>query len=1063
MRNFALIMNSHPFIICKASAGSGKTHTLVRQYLQLAFSANEKELPQRFASILAITFTNKAANEMKERILLELDNIASRGTGCNMGNDLAELMGMNDGTLRHYAEVVRKAILHNYSDFAVCTIDSFVHRLARTFAHDLGLPMNFEVQIDEEDLINHTVDNLMMLVGSDGEDDLTSILCDFAETSMDDGRSFSTDQVLKELAKVLFEEDSPEHLMALKEISLAEFAEIRKTLKQQRNALKDEIQRQGIEAMEIIQENGLQTSDFPNRSKGAGAYFEKVADRKPANITKSVTEYTEGIKLGASKTPQHLLTALEAIRPTLQAKLAEVARLTAQANTRTVLIKNLHGMALLNKMNELMSAYQQENEIVHLSEFNKQISNVVQEQPTPFIYERIGNRYRNYLIDEFQDTSRLQWHNLVPLIENGVSAGHTSLVVGDGKQAIYRFRQGDVDQFVALPHVDNPIHGRLLEYDETSVVNRLESNYRTAKDIVEFNNEFFEWAIRNHFSDNQQLKDIYLGKAQEGEEEADLVQIPKKNAAGYVQVAFDKAENEPDWMASKVYDDIKQLTEEKGYSYKDITILARYKTKLGEISTYLTERGVPVVSSESFLLSQSKVVMLVKNVFQYLLDHTDRIAAERVLLFLYNLGKVKSLHKEAFLSTNKGIDLDKILAEEGLTFNTEKLLHLGLYDCCEEILRMLQLDGIETSYQATLLNVTAKYCSRHRHDLGEFAEWLESKLAKLSTSTADDLDAVRLMTIHTAKGLESPVVMLCLKTPKTKTDSIWVDIDPQENIKLPTSLVQDVKKDGPTIFDPEHLAENQKKDMDEFNILYVALTRPKEKLMIYCPSLPEKPSTETKKQPALLLWNFLNQSTKATQLEDKVFCIGSNADKVADTKSASGKETVTMSGVSFPTWGNRITIADQTSDLLGGADNEHVRLGNLMHDILSKIHTLNDTEAALKQHFAHQQITEDEMAKISASLSKMLSQGDVTRFFDPQYESKNECSMVWNGEVLRPDRIVIADNETWVVDFKTGAPKAEHHAQVSHYCDAIKAMGYNNVKGYLLYIGTESCQVKAVD
>ena len=300
-------------------------------------------------------------------------------------------------------------------------------------------------------------------------------------------------------------------------------------------------------------------NDFYHGSTGAGGYFRKLSGGIISEPNSYVLAYLEGDKLGSAKTPSAIAAALEQTKPLLYNIYEEIVKLrTAEEslyNTRQLLLKNLYSLALLNKLGQLVGQYSRDNEIVHISEFNQRISEVVQDEPAPFIYERIGNRYSNYLIDEFQDTSRLQWQNLVPLVENGVASGHTSLVVGDGKQAIYRFRQGDVEQFISLPHVDNPIHGRLLEHPGTSTVTQLEHNFRTARTIVEFNNDFFDWAVRNRFADNPTLQSIYIGES----DTPLLVQSPVKEG-GYVQAGFYDLDGDRTPIWDEILFDIQYLT-----------------------------------------------------------------------------------------------------------------------------------------------------------------------------------------------------------------------------------------------------------------------------------------------------------------------------------------------------------------------------------------------------------------------------------------------------------------------------------------------------------------------
>lgn len=1049
-------MDSSRFIICRASAGSGKTYTLVRQYLQLAFSANERELPSRFARILAITFTNKAANEMKERILRELDNIAELGANTPMGADLGKQMGMNDGTLKRYASTVRRAILHNYSDFAVCTIDSFMHRLVRTFAHDLGLPMNFDVYLDNTELIQNAVDNLMAMVGTEGQEELTEVLCEFAESRMNDGKNYMVEGELAQLAGELFKENTPEYLKDLSHLDTARFRLVHKEMREANQAYVESMKQLGQKAISRIQEAGIAPEDFHQGRRGTYTYFEKLANGRLDQPNSFTLQFLEGDKL--EKKGSTAKEALAAIKPELVAIHNEICELREREevkyNTRKLLMKNLYSLALINKMNELVAEFSHENEIVHLSEFNKQINAVVQDEPTPFIYERIGNRYYNYLIDEFQDTSRLQWQNLVPLLENGVGAGHTSLVVGDGKQAIYRFRQGDVEQFVDLPHVDNRVHGRLLESPGISTKDPLGKNFRSARQVVEFNNNFFAWAIPNRFGENKELQDIYIGTGPE----AELTQEPTKEG-GYVQVGFWNLDDGHEVLWQEMLDDIRQLIDEKGYSYRDMTILARDRNTLAEISTFMTAHGVEVVSGESFLLTQSRVVMLMRSLLQYLLDETDRVAAQRILLYLHHLGKVGQRYSQPFLETKKGIDLDAILREEGLELNCESLRHLGLYDCCEEAIRMLHLDGIETAYTATWLNVVAKYSSTHRQDLAEFLEWFDEQKDRLSTSTANDLDAIQLMTIHKAKGLESPIVLYPILNKRNLTDSIWVHIEPQSGLPLPASLVAPSKNEH-TLFDNEYENELSKSDMDRINVLYVALTRPKEKLMIYC----QEPPKESNTQYSSLLSDFMAERTDAKTVRANVLCLGENTSKQLKTKEEREQmENVQMERVSFPSWGHRIAIAEQSQKIFGEIDTLSIRRGNQVHDLLSLIHHTGEIETALNKYTKANRLLTEEAEELRQVVGNMMLQNDVAKFFSPDYECKNECSLVTQGEVLRPDRIVFTPNETWVVDFKTGAPKTDHRSQVGHYCQVIAEMGYPNVKGYLLYIGAEKCQVLPCD
>ena len=1046
------VMDSSQFIICRASAGSGKTYTLVRQYLLLAFSCSEQDLAVRFKRILAITFTNKAANEMKERILHELDSMADNGGVSSMGQDIANQLHIDSSTLQRYVATLRQAILHNYSDLAVCTIDSFMHRIVRTFAHDLNLPLNFDVQIDNEYLIQSAVDDLMALAGTEGQQELTEMLCDYAESRMADGKSYMIERELATLAEELFKEHTPQYLQLLRDTDSAEFRQIHRDMVSANRSYEQRIKALGQKAVDTYTAAGLSDSDFYHGSSGAGSYFHKLAGGIINDCNSYVTAYLEGDKLGSAKTTPATKEALLQTKPLLNNIYKEIQQLRTSEeplyNTRQLLLKNIYALALLNKLGQLVSQYSRENEIVHISEFNQRISEVVQDEPAPFIYERIGNRYSNYLIDEFQDTSRLQWQNLVPLVENGVSSGHTSLVVGDGKQAIYRFRQGDVEQFIALPHVDNPIHGRLLEHPGTSTITQLEHNFRTARTIVEFNNDFFEWVIRNRFADNPSLQRIYIGDGNP----VSLVQKPVKEG-GCVQTGFYDLDGDRTPMWAALQDDIQSLTTQKGYRYRDITLLARDNRTLAEISTFLTDHNTPVVSGESFLLSQSRAVMLMFTLLQYTLDPTDRVAAASAVLYLRSLGLSSCKLDHPVFTERQAIDLNSLLAPDGISLDTGKLRNLDLYDCCEELIRMVHLDGIETAYTSTFLNTVSKYANTHRHDLAEFLEWFDEQKSRISTNTSSDLDAVRLMTIHKAKGLEAPVVLYPILNKRDMYDDIWVKIDPSSGLPIPAALVHPLK-DKPSLFDDQYNDERQKTDMDRINILYVALTRPRERLHIYCQNPPKDNTTCF----AALLKDYLSTRTDTCEIRPNVLRLGTDTPAIA-LQPTENSDTESLDSAVFPSWSTRLAIAQQSAHLFNQLDDAALRHGNQVHEVLSLVNNLDDLDKAIDTYRRRTRLDDDTTLILGQMLHNMMLQPEVARFFDPKYPSKNECDIAWHEEVIRPDRLVFSPESVWVIDYKTGQPKPAHQEQVQHYCDALVAMGHKSVKGYLIYIDPNRCQV----
>ena len=1055
------------FIICSASAGAGKTFTLVKQYLELAFStkngwgvdtalspeATDQKLQNQFKKILAITFTNKAANEMKDRVLKYLDEIIDKGDKSAMAQSIHSDLNLPYPTLQHYAVIVSEAILHNYSDLAICTIDSFTHRVVRTFAHDLGLPQNFEVMMDTNDIIENAVDELMGLVGMQGEDDLTQMLADFAESLMEDKGKYNIESAITNLAKELFDEDAPEHLKKLNQLNLKDFIDIRKQLSLTNRTFEEDLKKSATNALKGIADNGFDQDDFYYGNKSIFAYFKKIADRNYDSPNKYVIDFVENGKTCSGKCTKR--NELETYKPTIINHFNDIQQQLNTGlklyNSRKLLLANLYTLAILNKLNAIINTYSKDNELLHISEFNKRISNIVQDEPAPFIYERLGNRYHNYLIDEFQDTSKLQWLNLVPLLENGISEEGYSMIVGDGKQAIYRFRKGDVEQFNALPHIDSEHHGRLIENPHTYYRGRLKENYRSASTIVDFNNRFFEWALRNRFSGNQILQDTYIGK----HSNPDLEQKSVKGV-GYVQIDFCNDNDDREVLWGKLHQCIRDLVYSKDYRYQDIAILARNNKTLSDVSNFLTRKEIPIVSSESFLLSNSNVALIVCATLRYLTDNSDRVAILTVLELLQRLGIVKTSFEQDFL-TKTPIDLGERLAREGLNLQCDLLLSMGLYDCCEEIIRMLQLQEIETAYTATFLNCVANYAKNHRQDIREFLEWFDEQKGKISTNTASDRDAVRLLTIHKAKGLEAPIVLYPILNERSKRNNMWVNIDNKDALRIPIGLVAFGGKE-PTLFDAQFQEEALRCEMDNVNVLYVALTRPKEKLFVFCEPRSSSGTTDY----ISLLQDFAQGNMEPHPQEDTLFyTLGENTPR----KSSSNGDTtpnntiVSLERASYPNWAPRIAIATQQSALLNAYQQERIQHGIRMHEILSKIRTADDIPQAVASFAQRNGLSQEESDSLVGDIQQITDK--YPQFFAPGLKVLNEQNLMFQGKSHRPDRIVFAEGETWVIDYKTGAPLIDYVQQVSDYCQALTAMHYPNVKGYLLYIGN-SPQLEAV-
>ena len=1083
----------NPFVICKAAAGSGKTFTLVKEYLKLAMTVEgvrssenfRNRLRAQFRGILAITFTNKAAGEMKSRVLDSLAQIAQYGTDADrspMGAPLLEALNaqpcyasnpLDEKELTQMAAEVHSAMMHQYSDLSVCTIDSFMHRIVRTFAHDLNRPVNFEVMIDQEEMIEQAVEGLMAAVGTPGNEELTALVQAFADSRMEEDKSFRVEGALTSLAGQLFKEGTEDYVKSLGSLSLSDFLDIHKALTADNRRFEREACRCGEAMMEVLARVGADEGDCTGGKNGYYGYFRGLAAGNIRPMPKTTAENLETGKLHSAKCDPGLREDLEEayaeIRPVYEQTLALLGSATAgegeglrQYNTRLLLLKNLYSTALLGLLRKELDHYAKDNEVIHLAEFNRLINQVVSEQPAPFIYERLGNRYHHFLIDEFQDTSKLQWHNLVPLVENGVSQRYESLVVGDGKQAIYRFRQGDVRQFVELPHVSgSPLHGRSLELAGNHSEVHLGTNYRTASSIVRFNNRFFEWLQKQKpFVDNTLARQVYIGTPDdEGRPELYQHLPAKEPPVGHVDVTFVDAK-ETEAVFEKIRQIIVRLVTQQGYRQQDIMILGRNKRDLDGVGTYLQahpeELHIELSSSESFFLTRSHAVMALVAALRCLYDSSDRVAAADLLQRLYNLGILASAHRDAFLDDDP-MDLSALLRDDaGIDFRPAYLIGLGLYDCCETLVRVLRLDGIDTAYVGSLLGCVSVFAGRGDASLDGFLQWFDensgdpsdAQVKQLSVATPEGVDAVRLMTIHKAKGLEAPVVICPFFSPNWKGYKLWVGLEEGYQVAgrhLPAAFVEFDKKTS-SAFDAVRDAEQRLDEVDRLNVLYVALTRPKEQLFIVCPT-PTGQSTSDEVSYPRLLKAFMDECHP--DLGEADFRHVEKV-KVSDEKPA---QRESLERISFAEWTGKVAVASPDGQRLDALAEEKVRFGTRAHELLAEVRHAGDVPAAIGRYERRVPLTDDERKQLEQLAHRVVSHPDSERFFRQGYEVKNECDLTDGISLGRPDRVVCTGSETWVVDFKTGQDLGEaHDRQVRRYCQAISEMGYPQVSGWLIYL-----------
>ena len=849
-----------PFRIYSASAGSGKTYQLTKEYLKLALGYPQPADPtgervykaDYFKSILAITFTNDAAGEMKERIVGALRRFAQEEGGREdalLTEVAAELAreGQLPKSLRTPAEWQRevraraaatfKLVLYHYADFGVSTIDSFVQRIVTAFTRELGLPATFEVELDTDSVLRSAVAALIDKVNRDADSKLLSqTLADYALGQAEQGRNWNKlpDELL-EFGRALFNESVHEAVAQLGEKTMADFRALDQEIRARQRAAEDAVQTQADRALAVLAAAGIEAEHLASGSGGIHGHFTKwerwlsPPDKDALFPTATARKTIESGKWWSEKGKKAgLVPAIEAAQPALEDAFGELLALREQHLPAYVLLGAvqpfLFHASLLSELNKLVEEISRERNVVLISEFNRRIAAIVLSEPVPFIYERLGEKYRHLLIDEFQDTSVLQWNNLLPLVENAVSNGGLSLAVGDAKQAIYRWRGGELEQILRLHQGDtgalaararDAAMRRLLAERYQTLQQNLEPhslavNYRSEPAIVEFTNEFFTY-VRERSGEHAVVQGIFEpgfrqqvpgGNEELGMRNEELLRnnssflIPNSQLlAGHVELLFtqDDAparryapgpgqyldEPLPGYLPEAVLDYAEstcyltwQLVEQAladGYHLRDVALLCRTRRQSRLLAKFLKERGFSIISADSLALQFAEVVNLLVAVMRVLHQGHDTLARAETLLLLDKVvrrlpptpARARHIADVANDTASSRPFFDEL---RGLGFDVDEHStgNLGLYELTEKLIGTFGLLGAnaESDYLFRFLDLTLEFSLKYGNNLGNFLTHWDERKGVLSINAPGGADAITITTVHKAKGLAYGVVIV---------------------------------------------------------------------------------------------------------------------------------------------------------------------------------------------------------------------------------------------------------------------------------------------------------------
>ena len=1050
-------MQRPSFSIYDASAGSGKTYALVKEYLKIILVAPKNDA---YRHILAITFTNKAVHEMKSRIVGSLSEFAKdepSSKAQDLMQDLATDTELSIIQIKTKSQQIIKHIIHNYAAFDISTIDKFTHKVIRAFAHDLNLPMTFEVTLDTENLLVEAVDAIIAQAGED--ETLTKLLIDFTMEKTDDDKSWDISREILETGRLVLNENNRNEITHFQDKSIAEFVEIKMKLSEACTILEKESIVFAEEALSLIDKNGIDTKSF-----SAGHFPKHLLSIQEGKFNPKNKTYHEFDDIKINKTAKDR-AIIETIIPDLLQLLDKVYKTFEKINFYKAFLKNITPLSLLNTVSNELAKIQGEQNVLSISEFNAIIHREIQNQPAPFIYERLGERYRHFFIDEFQDTSEMQWQNLIPLIDNALSGQDdfgvkgTLMIVGDPKQSIYRWRGGKAEQFIELSKDQNPFNNpdKRLEH--------LNKNYRSYSQIIKFNNDFFK-LLSNEF-EHPDYKDLYENHSHQKTNDktggyVNISFIPKVETAEGDEEALDKT----DLYVLATLNTI-QKSVQQGFQYKDIVILTRKRSQGIAIANYLTEQGIPLLSSETLMIQNATEVRLIIHLLKYLKNSSDLESKANFLQYLAQNSQDK-LPIHDFIAQGMALfqetDFENWLMSFDVSLSFQNIRKKSLYEAVETIIAKflsppetsVLSKGVGNAYVQYFLDIVLERDIRNQAGISDFLSFWDKNAEKFSIPSPEGTNAVRIMTIHKSKGLEFPVVIFPFaeedynRKPK---DKLWLNAE-EQYFGLPKVLIDNssaVEGFG------EEAAEvyNQKKQeelLDNINVLYVALTRAEEQLyMISNMNLSSKGEVPKNNMCSFFI-NYLenNGGFDKNKLEYEF----GNATKLSVAKQHvdTSKTIPLVSEILNP---KNIKIAQREALMWGTHQQEAIEYGNVIHEILSFVKTKNDVDLAITKSIENGLITYAQKETVFNTINEIVNHSELEICFADGNEVLNEQAIIQKeGKTIKPDRMVLTKNkEVLLLDYKTGIHNVKYQQQLENYQTAIESMGYKVVKKALIYIG----------
>ena len=1073
--------------VYKASAGSGKTFTLASEYITLVVKN-----PQDYRSILAVTFTNKATQEMKTRILSQLYGIAHSLPDSEAYYEQVRMKtGFSEQTIRENAAKALSLLTHHYNEFRVQTIDAFFQSVLRNLARELNLTANLRVDLNDEQVEAQAVDELINSL-EEGEEVLNWIR-DYIDKNIEDDKGWNVISQIKDFGKNIFKDFYKDHKTELDNRFSDEsfFNDFITDLRKRRTRILNRLNEHAKQMYKKIRDANLDNPNLFNRgAKGLLPHIIKLTKGTPSNDT--TLQYVQSCIDSADKWPASKCPAEEkaAIIELASASLCSDLKILndyrindwREYQSCNLTLKHLSQLRLLHAISEAVDEINKDTNRFMLSNTQSLLCTLMKDSDTPFVFEKMGAYLKHIMIDEFQDTSTIQWNNFRKLLDNCMAQVDShNLIVGDVKQSIYRWRQGD---WKLLNNIEHDFTKEQIKIEP------LDTNYRSEENIIRFNNAFFKQAVSQTV--NELESEGIQGATELVEAYKEIEQKPRKdNGKGCVRIKLFRydTKNASDYkqkILNELIENIRQLLDQ-GYKQKDIAILARSKTVIPDIvdSFQNIDKDVSLVSDEAFRLDASLAVNVIIEALRLLTHPHDKLTESKLVkLYQQQVIKTGKDFNDLFVGENS-TELKSFLPS-GYIDKFESLSRLSLIDLVDEIYSLFSLDSLEgqSAYVCTFYDTLNEYLRDHPADIDDFIEEWEDTLSS-NTIQSDEVDGIRLITIHKSKGLEYDNVLIPFcdwKLEKTNGITIWCSGDDKEKPygELPLIPVDYSSKMLGTVFEDDYKEEHLQNTVDNMNLLYVAFTRAGKNLFITGKKYEER--TKGKNERSHIIQYIIEELAKELPgaiIDDAgengpiSFELGTlstceervEKEKATENPFELSPKTHKLKIETFP---HPVSFrqSNKSHDFIKGEDidpsdaRRYIKVGTVLHQLFSTILTEADIEPRLKELEQAGIIYNDDITsrELQNKISCALSNEKVKNWFSPRWKLFNECTILdydkETGGVYehRPDRVMTDGKEMIVVDFKFGKPRDEYHEQVQRYMRLLMRMGYKQVSGYIWYV-----------